>query len=242
MEDIKETVRDRYAKIATSPSRKSCCGNGTVELLINKHYDAAEIADIQIADLGLGCGSPTSFSELKEGMTVLDLGSGAGIDVFLASKHVGAAGKVIGVDMTPQMIERAQQNAITLGIQNVEFRLGEIENMPVETGTADLVISNCVINLVPDKTKAFTEIYRVLKPGGKFIISDIVTSGTMPDEIRDNVELWSSCVAGALDKEQYLKIIAAAGFTDIQPITLTKDEKLSSKSFQLLSMTVKGRK
>lgn len=240
MEHIKSAVKDRYAKIATAPSRKSCCGDGSVDVVINKHYSPNELGDVQIAYLGLGCGSPTAFSEIKEGMHILDLGSGAGIDVFIASKHVGPAGKVIGLDMTPEMIERAKHNAETLEIHNVEFRLGEIEQMPVDTNSIDLVISNCVINLVPDKSRAFAEIYRVLKPGGTFSISDMVTVGTMPEAVRNNPELWSGCVAGALDKGEYLNLIAGAGFKNVEVVKETKDSTCSADNLKLSSITVKA--
>ncbi len=242
MENIKSIVKDRYAKIATAPSKKSCCGESSVEFLINKHYDPDELGDVQIADLGLGCGSPTTFSEINNGMHVLDLGSGAGIDVFIASKHVGPTGMVIGLDMTPEMIARANKNAETLGIRNVEFRLGEIEQIPVDSNSIDLVISNCVINLVPDKSKAFAEIYRTLKPGGAFVISDMATSGIMPDTLRNDTERWTECVSGALDKEEYLRLIAAAGFKEIQVVSTSNDQTHSTDNFKLLWITVKGRK
>lgn len=238
MENIKESVKERYGLIAASPSRPSCCGSDTVEIQITKTDN--ELPDVHIADLGLGCGSPTTHAEIIEGMTVLDLGSGAGIDVFLASKHVGKTGKVIGVDFTKEMLARANENALKLGIKNVEFRTGDIEQLPVEDNSVDLVISNCVINLVPDKAAVFSEIYRVLKPGGYFVISDMVTEGTIPDEIRNNAKLWSSCIAGAIDKNQYINIIKTSGFTNTNILKLTKNTAFPSEQFDLFSMTIKG--
>jgi len=167
------------------------------------------------ADLGLGCGMPTQFARINPGDTVLDLGSGAGVDVLRAARLVGESGKVIGVDMTPEMIARAQANAANGGFTNVEFRQGEIEALPVEDSSIDVVLSNCVINLVPDKRQAFREIYRVLRPGGRLSISDMVTYGTMPDEIRQDLTLWAGCIAGAIDRDEYLQIIRDSGFDEI---------------------------
>jgi SAM-dependent methyltransferase len=168
-----------------------------------------------------GCGNPTALASLKEGEVVLDLGSGGGIDIFLAAQKVGATGKAIGVDITPEMIELAQKNAVEMGVKNVEFRLGDIENMPVESGSVNAIISNCVINLAPDKDKVFREAYRVLKQGGRLMVSDIVTHGELPDEIRNNIAEWAGCVAGALPVEAYLQKMRDAGFKDVHIVSET---------------------
>ena len=192
----------------------SCCGAQETSFLapdyssVDGHY--AE------ADLGLGCGVPTRFADIAEGQTVLDLGSGDGNDVFVARSIVGETGKVIGVDMTEPMIARAEENRRKLGYENVEFRSGDIENLPVTSTEVDVVISNCVLNLVPDKNKAFQEIYRALKPGGHFCISDIVLRGELPDQLKRLAELYAGCVAGAMQRDEYLNLIRDTGFLDIQ--------------------------
>ncbi len=223
-EEVKASVRAQYGKIATEGS--SCCGSNcgcgsdtdeqVLSVMMNDKYSNVDEQIVEAADLGLGCGTPTAFADLKEGMTVLDLGSGAGIDVFLAAKAVGLTGKAIGLDMTDEMLKRARANKAKLGVTNAEFWKGEIEDMPIESNSIDRIISNCVINLVPDKQKAFSEIYRVLKPGGRFIISDIVSIGDIPAETRRDLELWSGCVAGATEKEDYLRIVREAGFNDLK--------------------------
>jgi arsenite methyltransferase len=248
MTNIKEFVKEHYGKIAEESaagtccdSSASCCGSPSiVNDFMAEKYDSKDINDLSIADLGLGCGTPTAYTDLKEGMTVLDLGSGAGIDVFIASKYIGATGKAIGLDMTEKMISKAKENAKKLGITNVEFRLGEIEQIPIEMNSIDRVISNCVINLVPDKHTAFAEIYRVLRPGGSFIISDVVTTGQMPAAISQNTNLWSCCIAGAIDKEEYLSIIKSVGFNNIQVLKEKLYDEASSSTFSLMSITVKG--
>ncbi|MBT8217431.1 MAG: arsenite methyltransferase, partial [Acidimicrobiia bacterium] len=221
---VKKAVRERYAAVAQKGT--SCCAPATdatdgccepAEIRFTTK-DAAE-AIIGEADLGLSCGSPTAFGDINPGDTVLDLGSGAGVDVFRAAQVVGPEGHVIGVDMTPDMNELAAANAAQAGLENVEFRLGEIEHLPVVDGTIDLVLSNCVINLVPDKTKAFAEIHRVLAPGGRFVISDIVTTGDLSDEVRSDLGLWADCVSGAIDRADYLGIIDRIGFSDVEVIT-----------------------
>jgi SAM-dependent methyltransferase len=171
------------------------------------------------ADLGLGCGNPTALASIKEGETVVDLGSGAGIDCFLAAKKVGDTGKVIGIDMTPEMLDKARGNAKNGNIENVEFRLGEIDNLPVADNTADLVISNCVINLAPDKKKVFDEAFRVLKPGGRVMISDIVLLGELPEGIRSSMDAYIGCVSGAIHKDDYLQTIKDAGFKDVEIVS-----------------------
>lgn len=216
--DIKTVVRDKYGAIAEG--RGGCCGGGCgcgAEQdpgIVGPSYGAVDgyVAD---ADLGLGCGLPTQHAGIVAGETVLDLGSGAGIDAFIARRLVGEGGWVIGVDMTPGMIAKARANANRLGYANVEFRSGEIESLPVEDGTVDLVISNCVLNLVPDKRRAFGEIFRVLRPGGRFCISDIVASGPLPEAIRGAAELYVGCVAGAMQKDLYLETIARVGFEEL---------------------------
>jgi SAM-dependent methyltransferase len=185
-------------------------------------YSEEEIKSLpEEALLGLGCGNPVALASLKEGETVLDLGSGGGIDIFLAAKKVGVKGKAIGVDMTEEMINKARSTALKYGYENVEFRLGEIENLPLEDDSVDVVISNCVINLSPDKGKVFQETYRVLKPSGRIMISDLVTEGELPEEVRRSFDAWACCVAGALEKNQYLNTIRKAGFKEIKIISET---------------------
>lgn len=246
---IKEEVRERYAEIAEGNLKaiktagKSCgCGcNDIVDISLSySDEDKASVPDG--ADLGLGCGTPTAFANIKEGMTVLDLGSGAGIDCFIAAKHVGASGKVIGVDMTEKMIEKANENKSKVNAANVEFRLGEIESLPVDNGTVDRVISNCVINLVPDKKKAFAEIYRVLKTSGNFTVSDIVTDGRISEEERRDASLWAGCVSGALDKKDYLAIIENTGFKEIIVTSEIKNDYKLSSGAGMYSVTVIGTK
>ncbi len=219
---VRTLVRDRYGAIARQAgsccapaAATGCCGPEMAPDGLNVIGDAyAGVAGrLAEADLNLGCGVPTLHAALQPGETVLDLGSGAGNDVFIARHEVGAEGRVIGVDMTPDMIARARANARKLGFANVEFRLGEIEHLPVESGSIDAIISNCVLNLLPDKAPAFAEMFRVLRPGGRFCISDIVASGTLPDDVRQVAALYVGCVAGALPQTEYLALIAAAGFT-----------------------------
>ncbi|MGA9363954.1 MAG: arsenite methyltransferase [Bacteroidota bacterium] len=246
---IKSAVKEKYGEIAKASS--SCCeptcGCGTDSgvagtIAMNGLYDDVEKQIREVADLGLGCGTPTAFADLAAGMTVLDLGSGAGIDVFVAAKLIGPSGRAIGVDMTEQMISRAEANRRKLGIENAEFRYGEIENLPVETGSVDRVISNCVINLVPDKKAAFSEILRVLKAGGKFTVSDIVSIGQIPEKIRNDMLQWAGCVAGALDKDEYLSIVREVGFINLK-IAAEKPYQLdSSLPFGLRSITLTATK
>ena len=248
MENVKDVIKERYGRIVQESSDTGCCGTtssssccgSTPSSCMADEYDPEVINEFASANLGLGCGAPTKEADIREGMTVLDLGSGAGIDVFISSKYVGSSGKVIGLDMTQEMVKRARENAATLGIRNVEFHLGEIENMPIASDSIDRIISNCVLNLVPDKSKAFGEIYRVLKPGAAFIVSDVVSNGTIPEEIRDNAELWTGCIAGATDVKEYLRIIAAAGFKNVEILKQKPYPELSSETYSLLSVTVKG--
>lgn len=222
-EEIKAIVKEKYGAIAKqskSQNESSCCGTGssccsTDVAVFSDDYTKLEGYNPD-ADLGLGCGIPTEIANIKPGDTVIDLGSGAGNDVFVARQLVGEKGRVIGVDMTETMIEKAKANTKKLGVTNVEFRYGDIEHLPIEPNTADVVISNCVLNLVPDKAKAFSEIMRVMKPGGHFSISDIVTTGRLPKKIQSAAEMYAGCVAGALLKEEYLGIIAKTGFKNVQ--------------------------
>ena len=220
---VRTAVREKYAAIATGSEAGCCgptsCGCGPDVLaeiqFIGDDYSSVE-GHVPEADLGLGCGVPTELAELATGQTVLDLGSGAGLDAFVARRIVGDTGRVIGVDMTPEMVAKARANASMLGYQNVDFRLGEIEALPVDRDTVDVAISNCVLNLVPDKARAFAEMYRVLKPGGHFCVSDIVTRGELPEEVRRSAELYAGCVAGAVDEAAYLGGLRAAGFVDVE--------------------------
>ena len=220
--DIKKVVREKYGNIAATsgsccPSA-SCCGGPAVISEIGRKIGYAE-SDLSAvpegANLGLGCGNPIALATLKEGETVLDLGSGAGFDCFLAAGRVGPAGKVIGVDMTPEMIERARENARKDGVENVEFRLGDIEHLPVEDGIVDVIISNCVINLAPDKGRVFREAFRVLKPGGRLMVSDIVLTRPLPEFVKNSVAAYIGCVAGASLKEDYLGAMKQAGFEGV---------------------------
>ena len=230
--EVKKNVRERYASVVTegtsccgSPAADStaCCGTAPeVERSETVGYSKEELDSLpEGANLGLGCGNPLAFSSIREGDTVVDLGSGGGIDCFLAAKQVGDTGNVIGIDMTPEMLERARANAEKGGYTNVEFRLGEIEALPVADATVDLVISNCVINLSPEKDRVFREIFRVLKPGGQFFVSDIVLKKPLPEVVRQSVAAYAGCVAGALLKEDYLQTITDAGFSE--PTVLSED-------------------
>jgi arsenite methyltransferase len=223
-EEIKKYVRDRYARAANQGSSccqpaASCCGGGRETDLISKSigYTDQDLKAVpEGANLGLGCGNPLALASLREGETVLDLGSGAGFDCFLAARQVGKAGKVIGVDMTPEMLDKARGNAKRGDFTNVEFRLGEIENLPVGDNQVDIVISNCVINLSPTKERVFQEAFRALKPGGRLMVSDIVLLKELPEEIRNSVAAYTACVAGAETKENYLGAIRKAGFQEIR--------------------------
>jgi ubiquinone/menaquinone biosynthesis C-methylase UbiE len=225
--DVKELVREKYSEIALQDketNQSSCCGSGCcsteVYNIMADDYSALEGYNPD-ADLGLGCGLPTQFAKIKKGDVVIDLGSGAGNDAFIARHETGETGKVIGIDFTPAMIEKARYNAEVRGFHNVEFRQGDIEKMPVTANIADVVVSNCVLNLVPNKDGVFKEIYRVLKPGGHFSISDIVLEGELPKEIRQAAEMYAGCVAGAIQKQAYKALIEANGFKEI---TVQKDK------------------
>lgn len=221
LEELKKIVQDKYAGIALqdrATNAASCCGSTTASCevynIMSDSYTELE-GYTPDADLGLGCGLPTQFAKIQEGDVVVDLGSGAGNDAFIARHETGEKGKVIGIDFTPQMIERAKINAATRGYTNVEFREGDIENMPLASGIADVVVSNCVLNLVPGKENVLKEIYRVLKPEGHFSISDIVLKGKLPVNIQNAAEMYAGCVSGAIQRDEYLAMIQKTGFTNI---------------------------
>ncbi len=229
-EQIKDMVRQKYSEIALQDketNESSCCGSGCcsteVYNIMSDDYTRLEGYNPD-ADLGLGCGLPTQFARIKKGDVVIDLGSGAGNDCFIARAETGEAGKVIGIDFTPAMIEKARANAEKLGINNVEFRQGDIENLPVTANKADVIVSNCVLNLVPNKYGVFQEIYRVLKSGGHFSISDIVLVGELPEKIRQAAEMYAGCVAGAIQKQEYLGLIESTGFT---AVNLQKEKRIT---------------
>jgi arsenite methyltransferase len=229
-DDLKKVVKEKYTQVVEEAQEKggSCCSPGcgcTTDSNISMSEDYSKVSGyVPAADLGLGCGLPTEFAQIKTGDVVVDLGSGAGNDAFVARSIAGAEGKVIGVDFTEKMIERARANAEKLGFNNVEFRYGDIENLPVNDNVANVVVSNCVLNLVPDKGRAFAETFRILKPGGHFSVSDIVVKGELPSELRASVALYAGCVSGAIKKEEYLDIVKAAGFINI---TVQKERKIS---------------
>ena len=228
-EQVKELVRQKYSEIALQDketNQSSCCGSSCcsteVYNIMADDYTALEGYNPD-ADLGLGCGLPTQFAKIKKGDVVIDLGSGAGNDAFIARHETGETGKVIGIDFTPAMIEKARKNAEVRGFNNVEFRQGDIEKMPVTANVADVIVSNCVLNLVPNKDRVIKEIYRVLKPGCHFSISDVVLEGRLPKEIKEAAEMYAGCVAGAIQKEVYLELIEANGFKNI---TVQKDKAI----------------
>jgi SAM-dependent methyltransferase len=220
--ELKAIVKEKYSQIAKQDKLEnaaSCCGATTpsnkVYNIMMEDYSKTE-AYVEDADLGLGCGLPTEFAKIGKGDTVIDLGSGAGIDCFVARHETGVEGKVIGIDFTPAMINKARSNAERLGYNNIEFREGDIDDMPVNDNVADVIVSNCVLNLVPDKEKVFKEIFRVLKPGGHFSISDVVLVGDLPDALRSDAEMYAGCVAGAIQKSDYLGLIQKTGFKSVQ--------------------------
>lgn len=235
-EEIKQVVKEKYGEIAAKNQQGCGCGCGSKSnkivgyTVMQDEYDHLDgyVAD---ADLGLGCGVPTEYAGIKKGDTVVDLGSGAGNDVFVARSIVGDVGKVIGIDFTQEMVDKAIANKIKVGFKNVDFKLGEIENIPLESNSADVVISNCVLNLVPDKRKAFVEIYRILKPGAHFCVSDIVLKGELPAGLKKSAEMYAGCVAGALQQDEYLDIIQKTGFINID-IKKTKVINLPNEIFK----------
>ncbi len=234
--NVKKIVKESYSKIAQNGGCGCSCGCKTSEnAKISKSigYSEDELGEVSIANLGLGCGNPTALADIKKGMIVLDLGSGAGIDCFLAAKKTGATGKVIGVDMTESMIALAEENAKKLKIKNVEFKLGDIEKLPIEDNSIDVIISNCVINLAPDKLKVFKEAYRVLKKGGKMMVSDIVLLKELEKWQREDKELISGCVGGALLKEEYLLIIKKSG---LKPRIVSEDKEISKRQYNGIAL------
>jgi len=241
LRDIQSTVREHYGQIAagfqagktagcgcksSEPASTPCCDSQTADSQL-KIYETADASALpeDVTGLSLGCGDPVTLAALEPGQTVLDLGSGGGIDCFLSAQKVGPTGKVIGVDMTAEMLDKARQNKTKLGLDNVEFRLGEIEHLPVADNTVDVVISNCVINLSPDKPQVFREAFRVLRSGGKLSVSDITTNGPLPEAVKSNLSAWAGCVAGALDVKDYVAAIEAAGFVNVNitPVYLPKE-------------------
>jgi arsenite methyltransferase len=248
--EIKEVVKGRYSKIAKQDQQSCCssCSGGASSILQSGGigYERDDLERVpEEAIMGLGCGNPTATADLKVGEVVLDLGSGAGVDVFLAANKVGPTGKAIGVDMTKEMIDKANRIATNHGYQNVEFRLGEMENIPVEDESVDAIISNCVVNLSPDKSKVFQEAYRVLKPGRSLTVSDIVSERALPDEIRTDSNAWACCIGGALEQREYLREIKEAGFKDIEVVSSREfyiENKATQTKEKLLSITVKAYK
>src|SRR5574341_1123345 len=246
--DVRSFVRERYGKIAEEfkpsagaasccgPSDSVCCSSETSNIV--KLYETPEAATLpeEVSGLSLGCGDPVTLASLTPGQTVLDLGSGGGIDCFLAARKVGPQGRVIGVDMTPAMLEKARASQAKMGMENVDFRLGEIEHLPVADGTVDVIISNCVINLSPDKPQVFKEAYRVLKPGGKLAVSDIVTNGPLPDAVKQSMSAWAGCIAGALDVDEYVADIKAAGFAGVEVRPVYLDRALVDEAAKQLDL------
>ncbi len=251
--DIRTAVREHYGSLAAKSkvTPESCCGPapsskassssccGPAETIITKDqisqiYEVPDAATLpeDVTSLSLGCGDPITLAALQPGQTVLDLGSGGGIDCFLAARRVGETGHVIGVDMTPAMIDKARLNQVKVGLPNVEFRLGEIEHLPVANDTVDVIISNCVINLSPDKSQVFREAFRVLKPGGKLAVSDMVTEGKLPDAIKGSLDAWAGCIAGALDVKEYLAAIRAAGFEEVELAPVYMDKSTIDEAVQ----------
>jgi len=226
-DEIKRVVREHYA----GSLQTGCCGAGS------SCCGTEPAGDLAIAGPALGCGTPLGYAELQPGETVVDLGSGAGREVLMAAREVGPTGHAIGIDMTPEMVSTARGNARRNSLSNAEFRLGEIEQLPIATGSVDVVISNCVINLVPDKARAFTEAYRVLKPGGRLVVSDMVTHGAMSETVRSDLTAWAGCVAGAVDVQEYAAVMERAGFRDTDILART-----DAPPGHVFSITIRARK
>ncbi len=248
-QNLKDVIQDRYGKIARGEETFCCpsCGPTATDQCLAVGYTAEDLSLVpEMAILGVGCGNPTALADLKIGETVLDLGSGAGIDVFLAAHKVGESGRVIGVDMTEDMIARGQQLAKEHGFANVQFRQGDIEHLPVEAASVDVVISNCVINLTPNKLASFTEIHRVLKPGGRILISDLVTAGDLPEDVRASAAAWADCLAGAMEKEAYQETVRRAGFAEVEVVAESPyeapgmDKRLRGKIISVKIRAFKG--
>lgn len=263
-EDLKYVVKDRYSQIANQSklqNETSCCGVGgccTIDYAVFAESYEKEKGYNADADLGLGCGIPTQFASIKEGDSVLDLGSGAGNDCFVARAIVGETGKVTGIDFTDAMLEKARKNVAKLGFSNVEFVKGDIEEMPLADNQFDVIVSNCVLNLVPDKTKAFSEIYRVLKPTGHFCVSDVVLKGVLPEKLQKDAEMYAGCVSGAIDINEYIGIVEKQGFKSIEihkqkeieiPVEILKEyltdeeiQQFKNKEIGIYSITVSAGK
>ena len=247
---IREVVKGRYAQIAKQDQQSCCpsyaCGGGPLSQAEAIGYSREDLQRIpEQAVMGLGCGNPAAIGDLKEGEVVLDLGSGGGVDVFLAANKVGATGKAIGVDMTEEMVDKAEEIAKKYGYSNVEFRLGEMEKLPVEDESVDVIVSNCVINLSPDKSKVFQEAYRVLKYEGKLVVSDLVSEGALPAEIKSDPDTWACCIGGALEQWQYLEEIKKAGFKNVEVVSSREfyiENGAKRTREKLLSITVKAYK
>ncbi|MGA8140823.1 MAG: arsenite methyltransferase [Desulfobaccales bacterium] len=248
-ENLKDVIKDRYGKIARGEVKSCCpaCGPTTTDHCLAVGYSAEDLALVpEMAILGVGCGNPAALADLEEGEAVLDLGSGAGIDVFLAAKKVGERGRVIGVDLTGEMVARGRRLAREHGFGNVEFRQGDIEHLPVDPASVDVIISNCVINLTLDKLASFKEVHRVLKPGGRILIADLVTVGELPPEVRASAAAWADCLAGAMEKEVYLETIRRAGFTEVTMVSESSYEapgingRLSGKIISVKVGAIKG--
>lgn len=250
-EELKEFIKNFYARIAESSCQRGCCAGccGASETENELPYDQKELADIPPdSDLGLGCGHPLLYAELKEGQTVLDLGSGAGFDCFVASKKVGPTGQVIGIDMTLEMVKKARRNASLGKFSNVKFIQGEIEKLPLPDNSVDAVISNCVINLSPDKARVFCEAFRVLKPGGQMTISDVVLNEKLPDYLKKDLEAYAGCLSGASLREEYLRLIREAGFVEIkileenpyflEPISDSEQAEITNSNNRVLASSV----
>ncbi len=261
--DLREAVRSKYTAIARGGAfgedcsdSTSCCGSAETDPVVDMIGDAYDEVEgpVDDADLSLGCGIPTDHAALEPGQTVVDLGSGAGLDAFVARRIVGESGLVIGVDFVSEMVEKARANAQKLGVDNVRFVEGDIEELPLDAGAADVVLSNCVFNLVPDKVRAFAEASRILRPGGHFCVSDIVADGALPDAVRRSAELYAGCVAGAMEESEYLDLIDATGFVEVEvperhrielpseilPDTLSDADRKAVSEGGLWSVTVRG--
>lgn len=246
-EDLKDFVEEKYSEIAESSNSCCCsspsCGSSSEDRSKKIGYSEEELEKVpREAVRGLGCGNPVENLAPEEGEEVLDLGSGLGIDVFLASERVGPEGRVVGLDASEEMVQKATEIAESNGYENVEFERGDIEELPFGDGTFDSVISNCVINLSPDKEKTYEEIYRVLKPGGRILISDIVTEGELPEEVREDPEAWSSCIGGAVEKEKYLNMIEKAGFEEVDIISQSPFDSNGELETEVLSLQVEASK
>jgi len=249
VQNLKAVIKDRYGRIARGEVPVCCpsCGPSSKDQCLAVGYTTEDLKLVpDMAILGAGCGNPTALADLKEGETVVDLGSGAGIDVFLAASRVGKTGRVIGVDMTADMVARGQQLAREHGFTNVEFRQGEIEHLPLDPDAVDVIISNCVINLTADKLASFREIHRVLKPGGRILISDLVTAGTLPADVRQSAIAWADCLGGAMEKDAYLETIRLAGFAEVAVVAESPyeptgmDDRLHGKIISVKVRALKG--